>query len=270
MPLEAWCVPSLLHGAGTWTKIAATTVKKLNQIQNWFLRLVLQVGPGAPLVSLSWDSSVLDMGLRVHLEKILMVLHLRSLNQDTLASQVYIEQKTNKWPGLAEETHIICEELGIEDCNITQKDRVSYKKSAIAACHKKNEEYMRRLAKGKCERINHEEYGMKEYLRKKSIHNIRQQYRTRFGLQRFAGNYSNDKQFARTGWLCRCKMAREEEGHLMSGQCTVYGDLTQKYSDLTDIESLIQFFNDVLERRDILDKEDKQNPVGGGDHQRLC
>ena len=56
----------------------------------------------------------------------------------------------------------------------------------------------------------------------------------------------------------------------MSGQCTVYGDLTEKYSDLTDIESLIQFFNDVLERRDILDKEDKQNPVGGGDHQRLC
>ena len=69
-----------------------------------------------------------------------MVLHLRSLNHDTLASQVYIEQKTNKWPGLAEETNIICEELGNEDCNITQKDRVSYKKGAIAACHKKNEE----------------------------------------------------------------------------------------------------------------------------------
>ena len=118
-----------------------------------------------------------------------MVLHLRSLNQDTLASQLYIEQKTNKWPGLAEETQEICEELWIEDCNSTQKDRVSYKKSAIAACHKKNEEYMSRLAKGKCERINNEEYGMKENLRKKSIHNIRQQYRIRFGLQRFAWNY---------------------------------------------------------------------------------
>ena len=52
-----------------------------------------------------------------------MVLHLRSLNQDTLASKVYKEQRTNKWPGLAEETQIICEELGIEDCNITQKDK---------------------------------------------------------------------------------------------------------------------------------------------------
>ena len=42
----------------------------------------------------------------------------------------------------------------------------------------------------------------------------------------------------------------------MSGQCPVYGDLTHKYSDLTDIESLVQFFN---EGRDKLDK----NPVGG-------
>ena len=45
----------------------------------------------------------------------------------------------------------------------------------------------------------------------------------------------------------------------MSGQCPVYGDLTHKYSDLTDIDSLVQFFKEVLDRRDELDK----NPVGG-------
>ena len=90
-------MPSLLHGAGTWTDISVATVKKINQIQSWFLRLVLQVGPGAPLASLSWDTSVLDMGLRVKKEKILMVLHLRSLQEDTLARQIYEEQKKNKW-----------------------------------------------------------------------------------------------------------------------------------------------------------------------------
>ena len=66
---EACCVPSLLHGAGTWTNISTATEKELNKIQSWFLRLILQVGQGAPLVSLSWDSSVLDMGLRVKKEK---------------------------------------------------------------------------------------------------------------------------------------------------------------------------------------------------------
>ena len=105
---------------------------------------------------------------------------------------------------------------------------------------------------------------MKDYSQKKNIHNIWQQYRTRFGLQRFAGNYSNNKQLAMSGWLFKCNMAREEEGHLLSGLCSVYGDLTEKFNDLTDIENLIQFFNEVLERRDMLDKQDKQNPVGGG------
>ena len=51
-------------------------------------------------------------------------------------------------------------------------------------------------------------------------------------------------------------MAREEEGHLLSGKCTVYRNLTQNYSDLRDIDSLVQFFNQVLERRDNLDKRD--------------
>ena len=62
---EACCIPSLLHGAATWLDMTAATVQKLNTIQNWFLRLVLQVGPGAPVAALLWDSGVLDMELRV-------------------------------------------------------------------------------------------------------------------------------------------------------------------------------------------------------------
>ena len=42
---------------------------------------------------------------------------------------------------------------------------------------------------GKCERISREEYGRKEYIDKKSIYDIRQQYCSRFGLTDFAGNY---------------------------------------------------------------------------------
>ena len=52
---EVCCIPSLLHGAGTWTEILPKTEKQLNQCQNWFVRLILQVGPGTPLPSLSWD-----------------------------------------------------------------------------------------------------------------------------------------------------------------------------------------------------------------------
>ena len=62
---EVCVVPSLLSGAGNWVEMNHKTEKRLNKIQLDFTRLVLQVGPGAPLASLLWDSGLLDMGLRV-------------------------------------------------------------------------------------------------------------------------------------------------------------------------------------------------------------
>ena len=62
---ESCCIPSLLSGAGTWTNITTEHVKRLNKLQCWYLKLVLQTGPGAPSASLLWDTSILDMSLRV-------------------------------------------------------------------------------------------------------------------------------------------------------------------------------------------------------------
>ena len=63
---EACCIPSLLSGAGTWTEITTATEKKLNKLQCWYFKLVLQVSQGAPSASLLWDLAALDMSLRVY------------------------------------------------------------------------------------------------------------------------------------------------------------------------------------------------------------
>ena len=47
----------------------------------------------------------------------------------------------------------------------------------------------------------------------------------------------------------------EEEQHLLSGHCKVYGDLTHKYDNLADDNQLVQFFAEVLARRDYLEVE---------------
>ena len=136
----------------------------------------------------------------------------------------------------------------------------AYRQKVIQACHIMNEKLLTAQAKGKCERLGHEKYGKKDYLQLKNMYNVRRQYRTRFGLEPFAGNYSKDKRFAKTSWLCLCKEEREEEIHILSGKCKVYGDLTHKFSDLTDDDQLVQFFSDVLARRDLLEH---QTPGGG-------
>ena len=259
---EACCVPSLLSGAGSWTDITKATEKKLSQIQYWGLRLFLQTGPGTPLASLLWDSGALDMSFLIMIEKVMLVLHIRSLSTDSLANKIYLEQIVQNWPGLAKETKEICERLNIEDCNTNSQERTPYKKMLVAACHSSNEKVLRSMAKGKCERIGVEQYGRKEYFSSKNIYKVRQEFRTRFGLQPFAGNFKNDRRYAKTNWLCKCQEAREEECHLTSGQCKVYGDLTEKYSDLTDVNSLVSLFQEVLARRDKLDKV-LLHPVGG-------
>ena len=116
---------------------------------------------------------------------------------------------------------------------------------------------LRLLAHGKCERINSEEYGKRDYISSKDIASVRQHYRTRFGLQNFAGNYSNDNRFAKTNWLCRCLESRENEHHLTSGKCKIFGDLNDRFGDLTNDENLVLFFQEVLARRDLLDLDEE-------------
>ena len=134
---ESCCVPSLLNGAGTWTSISAATEKRLNAIQSNFLRQAFQTGPGSPLVSMTWDSGVLDMSLRVWIEKIMLVIHIKSMDTNTLARRIYEEQKSQKWPGLANETATYCQLLDIEDCNVTQLSKTVYRKILVKSCHKK-------------------------------------------------------------------------------------------------------------------------------------
>ena len=46
----------------------------------------------------------------------------------------------------------------------------------------------------------------------------------------------------------------EEESHLTSGKCKVFGDLKGRFGDLHDDENIVQFFQEVLTRRDKIDK----------------
>ena len=221
--------------------------------------MVCQVGPGAPRASLLWDFHLLDMSFKVWEEKIRLILFIKGLCEKSLSRQVYEEQKLNNWPGLAKETAKICQTLDIEDVNLTQKDKNIYMKIFLEACHRKNEENLRGLATGKCERIGAEIYEKKDYILSKNIFTARQHYRARWGMQAFAGNYSHDKRYAGSNWLCLCQESREEESHLISGNCKVYGDLTLKYSDLTCDDNLADLFTEVLARREQLTKQTNNN-----------
>ena len=90
------------------------TVRKLNLLQHTFLRMALDVGPGALIASLCWESCLLDVELRIWLEKLMLCLDLRNRDDSSsLSGMIYKEQVDNGWPGLALEANSICDKLNI-------------------------------------------------------------------------------------------------------------------------------------------------------------
>ena len=184
-----------------------------------------------------------------------MVMHLRSLDESSLARRIYEEQKARKWPGLAKETSSLCNKLEVEDCNTTRLGKNEYRKLFIKACRIKHEAKMKddgsKLVK--CERILVDDYGMKTYFQNKNVFEARQMFRTRVGLQPFAANYKNSMRFKQTNWLCRCLKESESETHIKEGRCPIYMDIREKYASLEDDDSLLRYFGEVIARRDALD-----------------
>ena len=127
-------------------------------------------------------------------------------------------------------------------------------KIVIKACHHKKEEKLRAMATVKCERIKQEEFENKPYIKKKNIFYVRQQYKSRFKMQVFTELF-----FLLTEGLgniircCLCKEAREDKAHLTSGKCKVYRDLCNMYRNMTNNDSPLQFFTEVLSRSDQLE-----------------
>ena len=72
----------------------------------------------------------------------------------------------------------------------------------------------------------------------------------------FAGNYGKDKMFLKTNWLCQCGI-REEESHLTSGKCPIYGDLVNPNDDISNDEILVRLFSSVLKRRENIEEKQK-------------
>ena len=152
----------------------------------------------------------------------------------------------------------ICEELGVADCNTTLISKQKYRKLVTDACHERNRQMLLSSAtEVKCGRIQTEEYKKKDYIENKTIAESRIWFKTRFGLQNFAGNYSHDRRFAKTDWRCRCQTSVEDKGHIVSGQCPVYGDLRTQFGDLGEDKNLVNFFRAVLDRRDQLEEDDR-------------
>ena len=78
--------------------------------------------------ALQADLGAQNTSLQVWKQKILLVHHIRSLEDTALAKMMYLEQVRNNWPGLAKEIEDLCAKLNIENVNTTSKSKIVYAK----------------------------------------------------------------------------------------------------------------------------------------------
>ena len=109
---EGAIVLSVLAGAGTWVGSSVATDLLCQELQLLFWRTQFQVPKGTPKVMLRADTNSLKMKQRIWLSKLMLAR--RILSQDnSLAKDIFKEQVSMGWPGLATEVKDICQKIGV-------------------------------------------------------------------------------------------------------------------------------------------------------------
>ena len=107
--------PSLLANCGMWTNVNKETIKKLDVIQNLFVKVLLRLPSSTVLPSYRAETSLLGMKWRIWEEKLLLVKAIKMLEDDVLAKEVFKQQLEMDWPGLTREAREICQAIGLPD-----------------------------------------------------------------------------------------------------------------------------------------------------------
>ena len=154
-----------------------------------------------------------------------MVHHIKNLGKETLANQIYEEQRRSRFPGLAKEVSEMCSELGIEDVNNSVIEKSKLKRILQSACEDKDERELKEKMINKTAELKKEDCKLKQYMKEKSLKQVRDTFRVRTNLvEGFRANFKS--MYARDNLECQgCGEGMDDQTHAM--QCSAYTDLRE-------------------------------------------
>ena len=226
--LEIWemaAVPFLLNNCDSWTGIADSTITELDNLQNLFYRVLLQVPVGCSIPMLYWDCGGLLMQNRILKMKMLFLYHVATLSPDSIANQVYLVQKRLELPGLLKECQ---EHLAMFQCaELSSYSKGQWKKFIDKKINLKNKADLLTQMKEKYKKINYtemseENFELKPYLKNLDLSSARDRFRLRSKMTKTVKmNYPSDKGYKAD--LCSCWHcpSLDTQSHIMT--CPVGG-----------------------------------------------
>ena len=100
---EKALAPALLSGAGSWIGEIKTTTDVCNMLQDFFWKTMLELPSSCPKVALQCETGMMDMLLRINLQKCLLLIKIKDMEVTSLAREIWLESLEKEWPGLAQD-----------------------------------------------------------------------------------------------------------------------------------------------------------------------
>ena len=127
-------LPSLLSSSSTWLEITPEAIEIAEQLQLDFLRLLFLVQKSCVRAAFRSGLGVLGIKYQIMKEKLLLIFHIRDLEDTALANQIYTQQIKLDWEGPLKECKQICLELGIPNVNNVKATKHELKAMVKEAC----------------------------------------------------------------------------------------------------------------------------------------
>ena len=249
---EVAIIPSLLNNSETWTFISEESFKKLENLQNLMLRIIFNTPSTTPKAALLWDTGILPIEQQIEQRKLYFLHHLVTLPAESLASQIYTEQKTNQFPGLVSECLDIMEKYDIPDItsgeeNLSKQVWKNKVKSQIRSkIEAETKEEIKKMSKLENIDTEEEKLGAKPYLDELDLNQARTKFKLRSRMIEVKNNFRGGRTTEKL--MCdACKTNIETQDHILF--CQAYSDLREDI-DLQRDPDLVNYVRQVLVRRE--------------------
>ena len=225
--------------------MSTQSVEKLDRLQNLFLQTLFAVGQSCPRPALCWDTAMVTMQTRIEKSKLLLLYHIKNLDDSSLAKQVYKEQSDHGWPGLVTECGENLKQWNLKD--IFEKcTKSQWKNSVKKEAKVQNEDKLRKLIKksSKLEIMKGESYGEKSYISDMKMQDARVKLSLRSRMYECKMNFLNNPVFKAEMWRCdSCQSCVDSQSHIL--YCPAYQQLREGKS-LSSDQDIVSYFKEVL------------------------
>ena len=193
---------------------------------------------------------------RILQKKLLLLHHIATLPENTLAKEIYNVQKKLNLPGLVEECHeflVNTDIIEVENYTKLQwKHLVKQKMKEINKDDLLNQ--MKGSKKLQVEKLKTETFGTKPYLSQLNIEDARLRFKINSGMTPTVKmNFQSDAEFTRDMWRCSGCLTkdnpmgnRDTQLHVMV--CPGYGDFRQD-KNLSEDKDIVRYFQQVIKHR---------------------